>query len=230
MNSSEWYWTLVGVFGLGLQTAICPCPLATNIAAMAYIGRRLKHVYGTFFSGLLYTLGQIIAYLALSFLVLGLPNLAGDQVARWLTATFHQLLGPVMVVIGMVLAGLIVFPFQKESDTNSSYHAQKWVDRLGLWSALPLGLFFALSLCPTTAAMFLAMLILATKADSMVIFPAVFALGQAIPVICFAALLAFQVRWLGRVCHSLEKVEWLTRPIVGVLFIILGLAVTLGLW
>lgn len=230
MNSSEWYWTLVGVFGLGLQTAICPCPLTTNIAAMAYIGRRLKHVYGTFFSGLLYALGQIVAYLALSFLVLGLPNFAGDQVARWMTATFHQLLGPFMVVIGMVLSRLIAFSFQKESDANSSHQAQRGVDRLGLWSALPLGLFFALCLCPTTAAMFLAMLVLAAKADSMVIFPTVFALGQAIPAIGFATLLAFQVRWLGRVFHSLEKVERITRPAIGVFFIILGLALTLGLW
>ena len=43
---------------LGLLTSISPCPLATNVAAISFIGQRVdspRHVLG---GGLLYTVGM----------------------------------------------------------------------------------------------------------------------------------------------------------------------------
>ncbi|MCH5214848.1 MAG: sulfite exporter TauE/SafE family protein, partial [Muribaculaceae bacterium] len=44
-------------FLLGLITAISPCPLATNIAAIGYIGKEMENRKWIFINGLLYTLG-----------------------------------------------------------------------------------------------------------------------------------------------------------------------------
>lgn len=52
-------------FLLGLLTAISPCPLATNIAAIGYIGKEVEDRKTVFRKGLLYTLGRIVAYTAL---------------------------------------------------------------------------------------------------------------------------------------------------------------------
>jgi len=58
---------------LGLLTSISPCPLATNVAAISYLGRRVdspRHVLG---GGLLYTAGRTATYVTLGFVfVMGL--------------------------------------------------------------------------------------------------------------------------------------------------------------
>ena len=63
---------------LGILTSISPCPLATNIAAISYIGRRVGNTRQVFLTGLLYTLGRTLVYLALGVLlvasVLAIPQ------------------------------------------------------------------------------------------------------------------------------------------------------------
>ena len=52
-------------FLLGLLTAVSPCPLATNIAAIGFISKDIKNRQRIFRNGLLYTLGRVIAYTVL---------------------------------------------------------------------------------------------------------------------------------------------------------------------
>ncbi|MCP4566222.1 MAG: sulfite exporter TauE/SafE family protein, partial [FCB group bacterium] len=48
---------------LGILTSISPCPLATNIAAISYISKRVGNTRAVFLSGALYTLGRMLAYM-----------------------------------------------------------------------------------------------------------------------------------------------------------------------
>ncbi|WP_299220440.1 sulfite exporter TauE/SafE family protein, partial [uncultured Alistipes sp.] len=57
---------------LGLLTALSPCPLATNIAAVGFIGRQIGDRRRVFRNGLLYTLGRIVAYTALGMALIPL--------------------------------------------------------------------------------------------------------------------------------------------------------------
>lgn len=50
---------------LGLLTAISPCPLATNIAAVSYIGKDVADRRRVFAKGLMYTLGRTVSYTVL---------------------------------------------------------------------------------------------------------------------------------------------------------------------
>ena len=59
---------LASAFWLGILTSISPCPMATNVAAISYIGSNVKDNRRVMLSGLLYALGRIITYT-----VLGLP-------------------------------------------------------------------------------------------------------------------------------------------------------------
>ena len=53
---------LLTAFLLGVLTALSPCPLATNIAAIGFIGKDVENRRQIFRNGLLYTLGRIVAY------------------------------------------------------------------------------------------------------------------------------------------------------------------------
>ena len=46
---------------LGLLTAISPCPMATNIAAIAYVSRRVTSRKYAVMTGILYTLGRMLS-------------------------------------------------------------------------------------------------------------------------------------------------------------------------
>lgn len=63
---------LLTAFLLGLITAISPCPLATNIAAIGYIGRDIENRRRIFRNGLLYTLGRVIAYTTLGIVLISI--------------------------------------------------------------------------------------------------------------------------------------------------------------
>ena len=54
---------------LGILTSISPCPLATNIAAISFIGRRVGSPRAAIATGLLYTLGRTLVYVVLGALL-----------------------------------------------------------------------------------------------------------------------------------------------------------------
>ena len=66
-------WTLIfSALWLGVLTAISPCPLATNIAAISFIGQKAGEKNHVLYSGLLYSLGRTVAYLLLGVVITGL--------------------------------------------------------------------------------------------------------------------------------------------------------------
>lgn len=90
---------------LGLLTALSPCPLATNIAAIGYLGRRIDNRRTIFLNGLYYTLGRTLAYTLLAWVLLWLIRTGAtalgfeDALRVW----GERLLGPVLVVMGVLM-------------------------------------------------------------------------------------------------------------------------------
>ena len=52
----------VSAIVLGLLTAISPCPMATNITAIGFIGKDIENKNRVFYNGMIYTLGRTFAY------------------------------------------------------------------------------------------------------------------------------------------------------------------------
>ena len=216
----------IGVLWLGLGTAISPCLLAANIAAVAYLGRSQN----VWLAGGLYALGQILAFWGLTMLILGIPLFSGDQVTRLLASTLHALLGPLLLLIGMMLAGLIRFSLPSWDGEMM----QKVSGRFGKWSALPLGMMFALAFCPTTGAFFLGMLALTAERMTatgslfpLMVLPAFFGLGTSLPILMFSGMLATQ---RGLLDYTFQRITGMERParwITGGVFIIAGVWLTL---
>jgi cytochrome c-type biogenesis protein len=205
---------------LGILTSISPCPLATNIAAISYIGRRVSSTRQVFLSGLLYTLGRTVAYLALGILLVA-SILSIPQLSMFLQKYMNKLLGPILILVAMFLLNMIQVNF---STGSMSQKMQKRVDSLGIWGAGLLGIVFALSFCPVSAALFFGSLIpLSIKYDSSITLPAIYGVGTALPVIVFAVIIALSAQSVGRAFNRLTQIEWWARRITGLLFLVVGI-------
>ena len=209
---------------LGILTAVSPCPLATNIAAVSFIGRQVGKRRGVLASGFLYAAGRSLAYIALGMAIMA-GLLASGRVSRFLQTYLNEILGPVLILLGMVLLGMI------GSGASLNLAGEKFRQRAaagGMIFALPLGILFALSFCPVSAGLFFGALIpLSTKAESRFLLPAVYGLGTALPVVAFAFLIAFASRHVGQAFDTLRKIERWLRLVSGGVFIVAGVYLTL---
>ena len=204
---------------LGVLTSISPCPLATNIAAISYIGRRVGNSRQVFLSGLLYAVGRTLAYLGLA-IVLVASVLSIPQVSMFLQKYMNKLLGPILILVAMFLLGLIRISF---SGPGTSEKVQKRAEAWGIWGALLLGVVFALSFCPVSAALFFGSLIpLSVKVDSSIALPSIYGVGTALPVLVFAVLIAVSAQSVGKAFNVLSKIEWWARMITGGIFLAVG--------
>ena len=188
---------------LGVLTSISPCPLATNIAAISYIGRRVDSPRAVLMSGLLYTLGRMVAYLGLAF-VLVKTALSIPQVSLFLQKYMHLLLGPTLVIVGMFLLGLLQLNI---GGVGFSESLKKRVDTLGIWGAMLLGVVFALAFCPTSAALFFGNVMNSLKAGSSIMLPLLYGVGTALPVLIFAVIIALSAHSVGKAFNVIHKIE-----------------------
>lgn len=205
----------------GILTSISPCPLATNITAISFIGRKVDRASHILLAGLLYTAGRMLAYTVLGIVLVSSTQLV-PPVANFLQEYMVYLLGPALIIIGLLL--LDIFKISLFGNGVMWDGMQKRIEQSGIWGALLMGIVFALSFCPVSAALFFGSLFsLAIKHQSMVVLPSVYGIGTAIPVLVFAFILAFSANTIGRVFNVLTIFEKRARTITGVVFIVAGL-------
>ncbi|MCX6827619.1 MAG: aromatic aminobenezylarsenical efflux permease ArsG family transporter [candidate division Zixibacteria bacterium] len=205
---------------LGILTSISPCPLATNIAAISYIGRQVGSTSRIFLSGLAYTIGRMLVYLVLGIIIMvGLLSVPG--LSNFLQRYLNIVLGPLLIIVGVFLLDIIRFA---GFGLASGERVQEWAKRGGVLGAGFIGFVFALSLCPVSAALFFGSLIpLAVQHNSKVLLPLLYGIGTGLPVIVFAFLLAFGTQIVGRAFDNLRRIEKWVRYITAVIFIIVGI-------
>ena len=208
---------------LGLQTAISPCPMATNVAAITFLGRRVSSSTQVLLAGLLYALGRAIAYVAVAVIILG--SLAADtELTSFLRGTINTILGPVLIVAAMFMLGLIQW---SGPATGWAQHVQKRTERWVTWSALVLGMAFALAFCPLSATLFFSLIPIAARCGSTVGLPAIFGVTTALPVVVFAVIIAYSAKSVGKAFNRMAQIERWLRWIAGLAFLLAGLYFTL---
>ena len=209
---------------LGILTSISPCPLATNIAAISFLGRRLDRPAAVVLAGLAYTLGRTVAYVALALVTVG-GLLAVPPVARFLESSMNKVLGPVLIVAGVFLLELVPVSF---TTFSAGERSRRLAERGGLAGAGLLGILFALAFCPVSAALFFGSLVpSALKAESPVLMPTAYGIGTALPVVVFAAMVALGARQMAKAFGVVQKVERWARRTTGVVFLLVGVYYTL---
>lgn len=209
-------------FLLGLLTALSPCPLATNIAAIGFIGKEMEDKKRVFRNGLLYTLGRILAYTLLGFVLILILKEGSSMfgIQKTIGTWGERVLGPALLVIGLFMLfgdrmNLPQFGFKGNAEGLA---------RKGGWGALLIGILFALAFCPTSGVFYFGMLIpLSATTTAGYLLPPVFAIATALPVLVVAWILAFSVQQMGRFYGRMRTVQRWMNLFVGVLFIGIGI-------
>jgi len=210
---------LVAAFFIGLMTAFSPCPLATNITAIAYAAKHVTSPKRTMLVASLYTLGRMVTYVLLAALIVWAGvNVQG--ISFFLQRYGDWLLGPVLILIGIVMLDIIALPAIRGMDFQT---VKERLGNGGLLGAFLLGALFALAFCPFSAVLFFGMLLpLAIAGHDPIIIPAVFSLGTGLPVLILSVVLAYSAGKIGTIVNKIKMVELWTRRVVGVVFIIVG--------
>jgi cytochrome c-type biogenesis protein len=205
---------------LGILTSVSPCPLATNIAAVSFISRRITQRNIVFLSGILYTLGRSLTYIVIGVLIVktlvDVPILS-DFLQRYV----NKILGIVLILVGMVLLDLLRIPLSLPSVSENV--AKKLIER-GAFGSLLLGILFALAFCPVSAALFFGGLIpIAVKAKSGIGLPLIYGIGTGLPVLLFAILVSAGTELVNRVYHGIARLEVYSKIVTGIVFIVVGI-------
>jgi cytochrome c biogenesis protein CcdA len=205
---------------LGILTSISPCPLASNIAAVSFLSKKIAHPALVFISGLAYTLGRMVSYAALGWIIIN-SLLSVPQVAQFLQKYMGKALGPLLIIAGLILLEIITL--RLPGIALSEKHHNKLVES-GAPGAFLLGFIFALAFCPISAALFFGSLIpLALNSKAGTLLPFVYGIGTGLPVLLFAVAIALGATSISHWFHRITKLEYYTRRITGVIFILVGL-------
>lgn len=205
---------------LGLLTAISPCPLATNVAAVSYLGRHAGTPRRSMWSGAAYVAGRTLCYALLAAALVG-GLLAASTASSVLNRYFGLLVGPLLIIAGGMLLGLIPAP---SFGNASSKLGERLASRGDAAGAFLLGVVFALSFCPSSAALFFGSLVpLAAKSESMVAVPAAYGIATGLPVLGFAVAIAIGGHGVGKAFDRVKSVEKWLRLMTGLVLISVGL-------
>jgi len=207
-------------FLLGLMTAISPCPLATNITAIGYISKDIKVKRKVFINGLLYTLGRAITYTGLGvILYFGASKF---QISRLFQANGGKILGPLLLIVGILMLDVIKFRLPGGGSLTDKISSKLKFD--SGWSALLLGIVFAMAFCPYSGVLYFGMLIPITITSASGLYlPLVFAIATGLPVIFVAWLLAYSISEIGVFYNRIKTFERWFRRIVAAIFILGGI-------
>jgi cytochrome c-type biogenesis protein len=208
---------------LGILTSISPCPLASNIAAVSFVGRSVRNPRAAVAAGITYALGRTMTYVSVAVLVVS-SVLSIPAVSLFLQHRMNQVLGPLLLLVGAGLLGWLRLPLPSFNWPRSIASDRRDVNIAG---AGVLGLVFALSFCPVSAGLFFGALIpLAISHGSRVLLPFTYGIGTGLPVLIFAILIATSAHWVGRAFDILSTIEKWARRVTGGVFVLCGIYLT----
>lgn len=211
---------VVSAFGclvLGIMASLHPCPMTTNIAAISMIvgfpGRKRRLLKVIVFFGLGYMISLVSVALIVNISIISIP-----VVNLVLQNAISLFLGPVLILSGMIIAGLLKFnnfyasPIKSNSIKNKSY--------VYIFSG---GLLLALAFCPATASLYFGVMIpLSIKFNQAYLFPIIYSIGGFLPIVA----IGFLIKKGGEIIMNRKWTKLLTS-ISGYLLIIIGIYISI---
>lgn len=219
---------LVSVFLFGLIGAAAPCQLTTNLSAVAFVSRGAGNGTAPLRLAMAYTTGKAIVYTVLGGLIIFL-GLRLDSATVPMVVAARRILGPLLVLVGLVLLGAIRWRFEVGRGLRRWLEAR--LPQRGSWGAFLMGLAFSLAFCPTLFWLFFGLMIpLGLRSPIGWSYPAFFALGTAVPLLVLAGLAALGGKALTASRSQAVPLGRVANRIAGFVFILAGINDTLTYW
>jgi cytochrome c-type biogenesis protein len=209
---------------LGILTSVSPCPLATNIAAIGFVGREVTRPAAVLMSAFAYMAGRMLTYVVLAF-ILAAGVLAIPDVSFFLEKYANSVLGPILILTGMFVLDLLRLNLP---DFDKSAVAGSLASKCGAAAPFAMGAVFALAFCPVSGALYFGSLMpLTLKFKSSLIIPVVYAVGSALPVVLASLLLSVGAKSVGETFNLMSAFESKARRATGIVFVAAGIYLSL---
>lgn len=220
---------LVTAFLLGLLTAVSPCPMATNITAIGYIGKDIESRHRVFWNGILYTLGRMITYAGIGFILIPLLR-EGASIYTIQKAIGKY--GELIIAPALILIGLFMLFGHRLNLPKLGFNAEGGkIGKRGGIGALVLGVLFSLAFCPSSGIFYFGMLMPMSAAETGgYLLPFAYALATGLPVILVAWILAYSVAGLGKFYRRMQCFQKWMNLTIALLFIAVGIYYAIILW
>jgi cytochrome c-type biogenesis protein len=169
-------------FLAGLAFSFNPVTLASIPVSLAYVTRARDRNQALLY-GAAFILGMILTHVVLGLIA----GLGGKWAASLLGRTWGLVLGPLLIVLGLMWAGWLRIPLP-----SIGFRAER---PTAAWGAFLLGIPFAIAVCPVCTPTLVVLLGVTAGLGSVllgVVLLLAFALGRAVPI----AVGAFAVSWL----------------------------------
>lgn len=211
---------LISALLLGLIGAISPCQISTNVTTLAYTAREVETPRRMALSAGAYVLGKMSVYTLVGIAVIGL-GLKLDQASIPVIVAARKALGPLLILIGLMMLGVIQLNAATGQRIGSWFEAR--AAGQGVFGSYLLGMAFSFAFCPTLFWLFFGLLVpLALASTGGVVYPAVFALGTTVPLLVFAGLAMLGAGSVGGFIRQAHRFDRWVQTVVGVVFLVIG--------
>ncbi len=216
---------LVSALLFGLIGATAPCQLSASAATLAFLSRGVADPRKVWGQTIAYVAGKVTVYLLVGgmMVMLGLQLNQIGQTAIPLIVVARRAMGPLLIVVGLFMLGVLNFQLSIGA-RFSTWLDEKVGPRRGILPAYLMGVAFSFTFCPTLLWLFFGLTIpLAIASPGGVLFPGIFAVGTALPVIGLAALMASGAVNMSQFLRRFKAADvWIQRG-VGVVFLLIGI-------
>lgn len=211
---------IMSCFLLGVGSTLHPCPLSTNVAVIALMSSWAQSRTRRRYILTVFILSYVCTFMILALLIAA-SIFANVEVAQFMNRIMSPLLGPMLIIAGMFHCRLLAIHWSFFDRRWKSFQEQG----ASYGSVIALAIFLALAFCPATAALFFGILMpLVIQSESVILLPAAYALGAALPLLLISVLLARSLRRITKkdTGHWSEHLA----TAIGVLLILIGLYVS----
>lgn len=209
---------------LGALTVFHPCPLSTNIAAVSFLFGWEHPSMGKRMTAFLFILGEIVTFAALGSLI-SFGILRISPAANFFQLYIRQLFGPVFIVSGMMLLGILL---PRQSTLRISEHLLPKILKIGKPGGFFMGILVALAFCPMSAAIYFGVLIpLSISNRAVVLYPVLFGIGAGLPLLFIVIIVSKSVVLIKRTFLVKKSAEKRIKDMIGILMILLGIYMSL---
>lgn len=223
---------VVSALLFGLIGAFAPCQLSTGAAAISFLARRAGEPRQMWAQTWAYLAGKASVYLAIGSVMIlaGLTLSDVSATAIPLAVLARKALGPLLIVVGLFLAGWLKLRFSVGEKLSAEVE-RRLGGRSGVVPAYLMGGAFALTFCPTLFWLFFGLTIpLAIATPAGWVLPGAFALGTTLPLLGLALLMTTGLANWRAVLGSAQSVSAWGQRVVGIIFVLIGLNEVILYW
>lgn len=223
---------LVSVLLFGLMGTTAPCQLSTNVAALAFMSRNVSDPRRVWGQMVAFVAGKVTVYLLVGGVIVVLSSQI-NQVSETVipvVVVARRALGPLLILVGLFMVGLLKLRLSL-GGRFSVWLQEKVGQRQGYLPAYLLGVAFSFAFCPTLFALFFGLTIpLAIASPGGVLFPGVFAVGTAFPLLWLAALMTSGRVNVARLVKRFKMANVWIQRVAGGVFILIGIHEIILYW